>query len=75
MKTYPQWSLQKSNKMNESDSKQEVPSFKQFIQFIISSHEKGISLDEHWQTMNKFCSPCLVDFDVYAKVGGYFLFE
>ncbi|XP_069957017.1 uncharacterized protein [Cherax quadricarinatus] len=58
-----------------------VPSFPQFIQFLIDEHTKGVKLDEHWIPMNEFCTPCLVSFDVYAKVetleedGNYIIFS
>ena len=45
-----------------------VPSFPQFVQFIIDSEKKGDLLDEHWVPMYKFCTPCLFNFDVIAKV-------
>ena len=45
-----------------------VPTFPQFVQFIIDSEKKGEMLDEHWTPINKFCTPCLFDFDVIAKV-------
>ena len=44
------------------------PSFSQFVQFIVDNAEDGVKLDEHWTPMSAFCTPCLVDFDVYAKV-------
>nr|XP_045594048.1 carbohydrate sulfotransferase 11-like isoform X2 [Procambarus clarkii] len=58
-----------------------VPSFPQFIQFLIDENAKGAKLDEHWTPMNRFCTPCLVPFDVFAKIetleedGNYIIFS
>lgn len=45
-----------------------VPSFPQFVQFLLDEAARGQKLDEHWTPMSQFCTPCLVDFDVFAKV-------
>ncbi|XP_071547882.1 carbohydrate sulfotransferase 11-like [Panulirus ornatus] len=58
-----------------------VPSFPQFVQFLLDETAKGAKLDEHWVPMNDFCTPCLVPFDVFAKVetleedGNYIIFS
>lgn len=58
-----------------------VPSFAQFVQFLLDEAAKGHRLDEHWTPINNFCTPCLVDFDVFAKVetmeedGNYIIFS
>lgn len=46
-----------------------VASFPQFVQFLLDETVKGNKLDEHWIPMSTFCTPCLVPFDVFAKVG------
>lgn len=46
-----------------------VPSFPQFVQFLLDERARGARLDEHWIPMSEFCTPCLVPFDVFAKVG------
>ncbi|KAK3849200.1 hypothetical protein Pcinc_044034, partial [Petrolisthes cinctipes] len=57
-----------------------VPSFPQFVQYLVDRHRQGVKLDEHWTPINTFCTPCLVPFDVYAKVetleedGNYIIF-
>ena len=45
-----------------------IPTFPQFVQFLIDSEKNGVHLDEHWAPMYRFCSPCLVKYDVIAKV-------
>lgn len=45
-----------------------VPSFSQFVQFILDEVRERHKLDEHWMPMNTLCTPCLVHFDVFAKV-------
>ncbi|KAK4311224.1 hypothetical protein Pmani_017258, partial [Petrolisthes manimaculis] len=57
-----------------------VPSFPQFVQYLVDQHRQGVKLDEHWTPVNTFCTPCLVPYDVYAKVetleedGNYIIF-
>ncbi|XP_069971152.1 carbohydrate sulfotransferase 11 [Penaeus vannamei] len=58
-----------------------VPSFPQFVQFLLDEAARGQKLDEHWTPMSQFCTPCLVNFDVFAKVetleedGNYIIFS
>ncbi|XP_076045297.1 carbohydrate sulfotransferase 11-like [Oratosquilla oratoria] len=57
-----------------------VPTFPQFVQYLLDEAAKGNPLDEHWVPVNTFCTPCLIDFDVYAKMetleedGNYVIF-
>ena len=44
------------------------PSFQQFVQYILYQHRNNEVLNEHWTPMYKFCSMCLFDFDIIAKV-------
>ncbi|CAL4135057.1 unnamed protein product [Meganyctiphanes norvegica] len=60
----------------------DLPNFVQFIAHIIKEvPKKKHSLNMHWVPMYKFCSACLVDFDIFAKVdtldgdGEYILHE
>lgn len=58
-----------------------VASFPQFVQFLLDETATGNKLDEHWTPMTPFCTPCLVPFDVFAKVetlqedGNYIIFS
>ncbi|XP_068230810.1 carbohydrate sulfotransferase 11-like isoform X2 [Palaemon carinicauda] len=58
-----------------------VPSFPQFVQYLLDESTKGRRLDEHWTPISDFCTPCLVKFDVFAKVetmeedGNYIIFS
>ncbi|XP_066942973.1 carbohydrate sulfotransferase 8-like isoform X1 [Macrobrachium rosenbergii] len=58
-----------------------VPSFPQFVQYLLDESARGHRLDEHWTPVSEFCTPCLVDFDVFAKVetmeedGNYIIFS
>ena len=45
-----------------------VPTFAQFVAYIVDQHKEGEQLNEHWVPMNEFCSPCQFSFDVIAKV-------
>lgn len=45
-----------------------VASFPQFVQFLLDETAKKHKLDEHWTPSSSFCTPCLVPFDVFAKV-------
>ncbi|XP_071514124.1 carbohydrate sulfotransferase 11-like isoform X2 [Panulirus ornatus] len=44
------------------------PSFRQFVQYILDEEETGQALDMHWIPQSRFCTPCLVNFTVFAKV-------
>ncbi|KAK8401468.1 hypothetical protein O3P69_002904 [Scylla paramamosain] len=58
-----------------------IATFPQFVQFLLDETSKGNKLDEHWIPMSTFCTPCLVPFDVFAKVetlqedGNYIIFS
>lgn len=58
-----------------------IATFPQFVQFLLDETSKGNKLDEHWTPMSGFCTPCLVPFDVFAKVetlqedGNYIIFS
>ncbi|KAK7078696.1 hypothetical protein SK128_015279 [Halocaridina rubra] len=45
-----------------------VPTFAQFVQYIIDQRKKRRPINEHWIPMNDFCTPCLNNFDIIAKV-------
>ncbi|XP_042871543.1 carbohydrate sulfotransferase 11-like [Penaeus japonicus] len=44
------------------------PSFSQFVQYILDEEAKGKTLDMHWIPQSRFCTPCLANFSIYAKV-------
>nr|XP_053647240.1 carbohydrate sulfotransferase 14-like [Cherax quadricarinatus] len=45
-----------------------VPTFRQFVQYILEQHEAHHVLNEHWIPASQFCTPCLVNYTVLAKV-------
>ncbi|XP_018019955.1 carbohydrate sulfotransferase 9-like isoform X2 [Hyalella azteca] len=45
-----------------------VPTFPQLVQYLIDSNARGEVLDEHWTPISQFCTPCLFEFDVIAKM-------
>ncbi|KAG7163893.1 Carbohydrate sulfotransferase 11-like 14 [Homarus americanus] len=45
-----------------------VPSFPQFVQWVLDEEARGSNLDMHWIPQARFCTPCLVDFYVFAKM-------
>nr|XP_053647194.1 carbohydrate sulfotransferase 11-like isoform X17 [Cherax quadricarinatus] len=44
------------------------PSFSQFVQWVLDEVASGKTIDMHWIPQSSFCTPCLVDFTVLAKV-------
>lgn len=44
------------------------PTFKEFIQFLITSHKNNDTFNEHWAPIYQFCTPCTVNFTLIAKV-------
>ncbi|XP_045585007.2 carbohydrate sulfotransferase 11 isoform X1 [Procambarus clarkii] len=56
------------------------PSFSQFVQWVLDEAASGRPLDMHWIPQTTFCTPCLVDFAVLAKMetleedGNYIIF-
>ncbi|XP_042218724.1 carbohydrate sulfotransferase 11-like isoform X2 [Homarus americanus] len=81
IKQYPKMKPDKNSDPRKFQGSAHVPSFPQFIQFLLDENARGEKLDEHWIPMNQFCTPCLVPFDVYAKVetleedGNYIIFS
>uniref|UniRef100_A0A8B9LCD2 Carbohydrate sulfotransferase n=1 Tax=Astyanax mexicanus TaxID=7994 RepID=A0A8B9LCD2_ASTMX len=46
-----------------------VPSFLNFIQYILSLPEENYTLlDEHWRQAVHLCHPCLIDYDFIGKM-------
>ncbi|XP_071514175.1 carbohydrate sulfotransferase 9-like [Panulirus ornatus] len=45
-----------------------VPTFSQFVQHILDQHANHQRLNEHWVPASQFCTPCLVNYTVLAKV-------
>lgn len=48
------------------------PSFSQFVQYILDKEANGKSLDMHWIPQSRFCTPCLANFSIYAKVNWWY---
>lgn len=57
-----------------------VPSFSQFVQYVLDEEKAQKTLDMHWIPQSRFCTPCLVNFNVFAKTetldedGNYIIF-
>lgn len=45
-----------------------APSFRQFVQSVLDEAASGSKLNEHWIPQATFCTPCLANFTVLAKV-------
>lgn len=39
------------------------PSFRKFVEFVLSEEEKGNDHNEHWAPYYRFCTPCQFAFD------------
>jgi len=35
-----------------------IPTFSEFVRFIVEEHESGSVLDMHWSPVHSFCTPC-----------------
>ncbi|XP_042871541.1 carbohydrate sulfotransferase 11-like isoform X2 [Penaeus japonicus] len=46
----------------------QYPSFPQFIQYIVDQYHHQEALNEHWESMFTYCTPCQANFTVFAKV-------
>ncbi|XP_063610472.1 carbohydrate sulfotransferase 11-like [Penaeus indicus] len=46
----------------------QYPTFPQFVQYVLDQHRSKLSLNEHWESMFKYCTPCQANFTVFAKV-------
>lgn len=44
------------------------PTFQEFVKYLIDSHKQGHPMDMHWTPITQFCTPCMVPFDVIAKM-------
>lgn len=59
----------------------DMPTFAQFVQYIIDERKHRRPLNEHWVPMNDFCTPCPNRFDIIAKVetldedGNYIIYK
>ncbi|XP_064100663.1 carbohydrate sulfotransferase 11-like [Macrobrachium nipponense] len=59
----------------------DMPTFAQFVQYIIDERKHRRPLNEHWVPMNDYCTPCPNHFDIIAKVetldedGNYIIYK
>ena len=44
------------------------PTFRQFVDYIISPSPRGKKIDPHWSTYASGCAPCLVNYDAILKL-------
>lgn len=42
-----------------------APTFTEFVKYVTETHGR---VDEHWAPIYKFCTPCVVNFTIIAKV-------
>jgi len=42
--------------------------FSEFVKYVIYCSENHIKLDEHWEVMNKLCSPCSIKYNYIGKM-------
>ena len=45
-----------------------IITFQQFVNFVVRLHETDEFCNEHWQTFDKLCHPCGIDYDF---IGGF----
>lgn len=46
----------------------QYPTFPQFVQYVLDRYRAKLPLNEHWESMFKYCTPCQANFTVFAKV-------
>jgi len=44
-----------------------IPTFKEFVQFLLFEHSKGNAPEMHWAPVFSFCNPCQVNINSIAK--------
>ncbi|XP_019565537.3 carbohydrate sulfotransferase 11 isoform X1 [Aedes albopictus] len=44
------------------------PTFREFLEFLVSHYKSGGRFDEHWSPVYSFCTPCSINFTLIAKV-------
>ncbi|XP_052899032.1 carbohydrate sulfotransferase 13-like [Anopheles moucheti] len=44
------------------------PTFREFLQFLVSHYRSGGRFDEHWSPVYSFCTPCSINFTLIAKM-------
>ncbi|KAG7177488.1 Carbohydrate sulfotransferase 8-like 4 [Homarus americanus] len=45
-----------------------IPTFRQFVQYLLERYAKHLPLNEHWIPATSYCTPCLINYTVLAKV-------
>ncbi len=45
-----------------------VPTFTQFVHFLLEKSSKGSGFDTHWRPISIHCHPCYVTYDAIVKV-------
>lgn len=55
---------QNASKGNFGKSK--VPTFQEFVLYLLDCVKNGDTLDMHWTPITEFCTPCMYDFDIIA---------
>lgn len=44
------------------------PTFQEFVRYLVDTYKQGHDLDMHWTPITQFCTPCMVPFDIIAKM-------
>uniref|UniRef100_A0A182MUA9 Carbohydrate sulfotransferase n=1 Tax=Anopheles culicifacies TaxID=139723 RepID=A0A182MUA9_9DIPT len=44
------------------------PTFREFLEFLVSHYRSGGRFDEHWSPVYSFCTPCSINFTLIAKM-------
>ena len=52
---------------NQTIVGENLPTFKEFVMFVIDEMEMDRELDMHWAPVYTFCNPCQVSFTIIAK--------
>lgn len=56
----------RTNGLKGSFGKSKVPTFQEFVLYLLDCVKDGETLDMHWTPITEFCTPCMYDFDIIA---------
>ena len=45
-----------------------TPTFSEFLRFVFRKGRSDSAFDHHWTSVERVCSPCLFEYDYYAKL-------
>ncbi|XP_058061123.1 carbohydrate sulfotransferase 13-like [Anopheles bellator] len=60
--------FRKANPLKGSQKTPHGPTFREFLEFLVSHYRSGGRFDEHWSPVYSFCTPCSINFTLIAKM-------